>query len=31
MVYGAGRKAKRIVLQCNNGELSNSVEGRTKI
>ena len=30
MVYGAGRKAKRMVLQCNNGVGSNPVEGRTK-
>jgi hypothetical protein len=27
----AGRKAKRMVLQCNNGVGSNPVEGRTKI
>ena len=26
-----GRKAKRMVLQCNNGVGSNPVEGRTKI
>ena len=31
MVYGAGRKAKRMVLQCINGVGSNPVEGRTKI
>jgi hypothetical protein len=30
VVYGAGRKAKRMVLQCINGVGSNSVEGRTK-
>ena len=30
VVYGAGRKAKRMVLQCINGEF-NTVEGRTKI
>jgi hypothetical protein len=28
---GAGRKAKRMVLQCINGVGSNPVEGRTKI
>ena len=28
---GAGRKAKRMVLQCINGVSSNPVEGRTKI
>jgi hypothetical protein len=31
VVEGAGRKAKRMVLQCNNGVGSNPVEGRTKI
>ena len=31
MVEGAGRKAKRMVLQCINGESSNPVEGKTKI
>ena len=31
MVYGAGRKAKRLVLQCINGVSSNLAEGRTKI
>ena len=31
VVQGAGRKAKRMVLQCNNGVGSNPVEGRTKI
>ena len=31
LVYGAGRKAKRMVLQCINGVGSNPVEGRTKI
>ena len=31
MVEGAGRKAKRMVLQCINGVGSNPVEGRTKI
>ena len=30
MVEGAGRKAKRMVLQCINGVGSNPVEGRTK-
>ena len=30
VVQGAGRKAKRIVLQCINGVGSNHVEGRTK-
>jgi hypothetical protein len=30
-VEGAGRKAKRMVLQCINGVGSNPVEGRTKI
>jgi hypothetical protein len=28
---GAGRKAKRMVLQCINGVGSNPAEGRTKI
>ena len=28
---GAGRKAKRLVLQCINGVSSNPVEARTKI
>ena len=28
---GAGRKAKRMVLQCINGVSSNPVEGRTTI
>jgi hypothetical protein len=31
VVYGAGRKAKRMVLQCINGVGSNPVEGRTNI
>ena len=31
MVEGAGRKAKRMVLQCINDVGSNPVEGRTKI
>ena len=31
VVYGAGHKAKRLVLQCINGVSSNPVEGRTKI
>ena len=31
VVLGAGRKAKRMVLQCINGVGSNPVEGRTKI
>jgi hypothetical protein len=31
VVYGAGRKAKRILLQCINGVGSNPVEGRTSI
>ena len=31
MVKGAGRKAKRMVLQCIIGVGSNPVEGRTKI
>ena len=31
MVYGAGHKAKRLVLQCINGVSSNPVDGRTKI
>ena len=31
VVQGAGRKAKRMVLQCINGVGSNPVEGRTKI
>jgi hypothetical protein len=31
VVQGAGRKAKRMVLQCINGVSSNPVEGRTKI
>jgi hypothetical protein len=30
VVEGAGRKAKRMVLQCINGVGSNPVEGRTK-
>jgi hypothetical protein len=30
VVWGAGRKAKRMVLQCINGVSSNPVEGRTK-
>jgi hypothetical protein len=29
VVEGAGRKAKRMVLQCINGVGSNPVEGRT--
>ena len=31
VVWGAGRKAKRMVLQCINGVGSNPVEGKTKI
>ena len=31
VVQGAGRKAKRMVLQCINGVGSNPVEGRTKL
>ena len=31
VVKGAGRKAKRMVLQCINGVNSNTVEGRTRI
>ena len=31
VVQGAGRKAKRMVLQCINGVGSNPVEGRTNI
>ena len=31
VVQGAGRKAKRMVLQCINGVGLNPVEGRTKI
>ena len=31
VVEDAGRKAKRMVLQCINGVGSNPVEGRTKI
>ena len=31
VVKGAGRKAKRMVLQCINGVSSNPVEGRAKI
>ena len=31
VVWGAGRKAKRMALQCINGVGSNPVEGRTKI
>jgi hypothetical protein len=31
VVEGAGRKAKRMVLQCINGVGSNPVEERTKI
>ena len=27
---GAGRNAKRVVLQCINGVVSNPVDGRTK-
>jgi hypothetical protein len=30
VVESAGRKAKRMVLQCINGVSSNPVEGRTK-
>ena len=30
VVYDAGHKAKRLVLQCINGVSSNPVEGRTK-
>ena len=30
VVEGAGRKAKRMVLQCINGESSNPVERKTK-
>jgi hypothetical protein len=29
-IWGAGREAKRMVLQCINGVGSNPVEGRTK-
>jgi hypothetical protein len=28
--YGAGHKAKRLMLQCINGVISNPVKGRTK-
>ena len=31
VVQGAGRKAKRMVLQCINGVGSNPIEGRTKM
>ena len=31
VVYGAGHKAKRLVLQCINDVSSNPVEERTKI
>jgi hypothetical protein len=31
VVKGAGRKAKRMVLQCINDVGTNPVEGRTKI
>jgi hypothetical protein len=31
VIYGTGRKANRMVLQCINGVGSNPVEGRTKI
>jgi hypothetical protein len=31
VVYGAGRKDKRMVLQCINDVGSNPVEGRTNI
>ena len=31
VVPGAGRKAKRMVLQCINGVSSNPVEGSTQI
>jgi hypothetical protein len=31
VVSGAGRKSKRLVLQCINGVGSNPVEGRTQI
>ena len=31
MVEGAGRKAKRMALQCINGVSSNPVEGKTQI
>jgi hypothetical protein len=31
VVKGAGREAKRMVLECINGVGSNPVEGRTKI
>ena len=31
VVQGAGRKTKRMVVQCINGVSSNPVEGRTKI
>ena len=31
VVYAAGRKAKRMVLQCINSVGSNPVEGRTTI
>jgi hypothetical protein len=30
VVYGAGNKAKRLVLQCINGVSSNSLKRRTK-
>ena len=30
VVEGAGRKTKRMVLQCINGVGSNPVQGRTK-
>ena len=29
MVYGAGRKSKRMDMQCINGVSSNPVEGKT--
>jgi hypothetical protein len=31
MFYGAGHKAKRLVLQCINSESSNAVEGRKNL
>ena len=31
VIYGTGRKANRMVLQCINGVGSNPVDGRTTI
>ena len=31
VIYCAGHKARRLVLQCINGVSSNPVEGRTQI